>query len=155
PFTLAATAAAREAGALTVGLANNATAPLLARVDVPVLIGTGPEVISGSTRMGAGTAQKAALGILSTMIMTRLGRIHDGLMVDLRIDNDKLRRRATGIVMHIAGCDEAAAVAALAAAGDHVKSAVLVARGATPEQARRLLTAAADNLRSALALLEA
>jgi N-acetylmuramic acid 6-phosphate etherase len=155
PFTLAATAAAREAGALTVGLTNNAEAPLLGRVDFPVLLDTGPEVISGSTRLGAGTAQKAALGILSTLVFIRLGHVHDGLMVSLRIDNEKLRRRAIGIVMHIGGCDEAAAVAALAAAGDHVKSAVLVARGATPEQARRLLTATADNLRRAMALLEA
>jgi N-acetylmuramic acid 6-phosphate etherase len=154
PFTLSATAAAREAGALTVGLASNAAAPLLARVDQPVFLDTGPEVIGGSTRMGAGTAQKAALGILSSLVMIRLGRVHDGLMVDLRIDNEKLRRRAVAIVMQIAGCGAEAAAAALEAAGDSVKLAVLVARGATPARARDLVAAADGNLRKALALLQ-
>jgi N-acetylmuramic acid 6-phosphate etherase len=86
--------------------------------------------------------------------MIRLGRVHDGLMVDLRIDNEKLRRRAVAIVMQIAGCGAEAAAAALEAAGDSVKLAVLVARGATPARARDLVAAADGNLRKALALLQ-
>lgn len=150
PFTLAATAAAREGGALTIGLASNPAAPLLARVDHPILLETGAEVITGSTRMGAGTAQKAALGILSTLVLTRLGHVHDGLMVSLRVDNDKLRRRAVRIVTQIAGCSEATAGEALATAEDHIKAAVLVAKGITLADARRMLAEAGGNLRSAL-----
>ena len=83
-----------SAGALTVGLANNREAPLLGAVDVPVFLDSGAEVIVGSTRMGAGTAQKAALGLLSSLAMIRLGHVYDGLMVNLRVDNAKLRKRA-------------------------------------------------------------
>ena len=101
PFTLAAVVAAREAGALTVGLANNADAPLLDAVDIPVLLDSGPEVIVGSTRMGAGTAQKAALGMISSLAMIRLGHVLDGLMVNLKVDNAKLRRRAIRILVHL------------------------------------------------------
>ena len=153
PYAIAAVEEARRRGAATIALANNRAAPLLEKADVGILLETPPEVIAGSTRMGAGTAQKAALGILSSLVMIRLGRVHDGLMVDLRIDNEKLRRRAVAIVMQIAGCGAEAAAVALEAAGDSVKLAVLVARGATPARARDLVAAADGNLRKALALL--
>jgi N-acetylmuramic acid 6-phosphate etherase len=153
PFTLAAVVAAREAGALTVGLANNTDAALLDAVDIPVLLDSGPEVIVGSTRMGAGTAQKAALGMISSLAMIRLGHVLDGLMVNLKVDNTKLRRRAIRILVYLAGCEEAAAEAALDACNGQVKAAALVARGVPPEEARHRLSQAGDNLRNALAEL--
>lgn len=154
PFTLAAVAEAKRAGAFTIGLASNPGAPLLAAVDRAVFLDSGPEVVVGSTRMNAGTAQKAALGMISSLAMMRLGRTHDGMMVDLRADNDKLRRRAAATVAAIAGCDTAAAGRALAAAGGAVKRAVLVARGMTPAEAEALLDAAQGNLRAALATIQ-
>ena len=154
PFTLAAIDAARNAGSLTVGIANNRSAPLLARVDYPILLETGAEVIAGSTRMGAGTAQKAALNMLSSLTMIRLGHIHDGMMVNLRIENAKLRQRAVGTIMHIAGCSEREAVEALGRTDDRIKPAVLVARGVALPDADRLLAARRGNLRAALADLE-
>src|SRR5690606_13427515 len=100
-FTRAAAETARGAGALVVAIANNGQAPLLAAAHYPILLETGTEVISGSTRMNAGTAHKAALGLLSSLAMTRLGHVHDGLMVSLRAENAKLRRRAVAIVSAI------------------------------------------------------
>jgi len=155
PFTLAAVAAAKDAGAFAIGLANNPGTPLLAAVDLAIFLDSGPEVVVGSTRMSAGTAQKAALGMISSLAMMRLGRTHDGMMVDLRADNDKLRRRTAATVAAIAGCDGAAAGRALAAAGGSVKRAVLVARGMRPAEAQTLLDAAQGNLRAALATIQA
>ena len=152
-FTLAATAEARDAGALTVGVANNSEAPLLELVDLPVLLDSGPEVIAGSTRMNAGTAQKAALGLLSSLAMIRFGHTYDGLMVDLRADNAKLRRRAAATLMHITGCRESEATAVLDRCGGSVKRAALVLRGAAPEDADRILRASGGDLRNALARL--
>lgn len=151
PFTLAAMKVARTAGALTVGVANNQGAPLLAEVDVPILLESGPEVIVGSTRMNAGSAQKAALNMLSTLTMIHLGRIHDGLMVDLRVENAKLRRRAIATIMHIAACGEAEANRALDLARGSIKAATLIALGSAPAEAERLLADTHGNLRAALA----
>ena len=153
PFTLAAVAAAAEQGALTVGLASNADAPLLAAVDLPVFLDSGPEVIVGSTRMAAGTAQKAALNMLSTLVMIRLGRVIDGLMVDVLVDNTKLRLRAIRMLACLAGCDEAAAGKALDACGGRVRPAALVARGLSRGEAEAALANAGGNLRKALASL--
>ena len=153
PFTLAATDAAHAAGALTVGIANNRTAPLLAGVDIPIFLDTGPEAIVGSTRMNAGTAQKAALNMLSSLTMIHLGHVHDGMMVNLRADNAKLRRRALATVMRIAGCSENEAGRALDRAHGHIKAATLIARGIEPAEAERLLAANKGNLRAALARL--
>ena len=152
-FTLAAISAARNAGALTIGLANNRDAPLLAEVDVPVFLDSGPEIIVGSTRMGAGTAQKAALGLISSLAMIRLGHIYDGLMVNLRIDNAKLRKRALTTLATITGAGEAEAEAALDRAGGKVKAAALLLRGLDLAEAERTLNAAHGNLRTALASL--
>ena len=154
PFTLAAVEAARTAGALTVGIANNGAAPLLAGVDFPILLDTGAEVIVGSTRMNAGTAQKAALNMLSSLTMIHLGAIYDGMMVNLRVENAKLRRRAVGTLMHIAGCGEPEAQRALAGCADRIKPAAMVARGGVaPAEAERLLAAARGNLRTALTMI--
>ena len=154
PFTRAAAETAREAGALVVAIANNSEAPLLALAHVPILLETGAEVISGSTRMNAGTAHKAALGLLSSLAMTRLGHVHDGLMVSMRFENAKLRQRAAEIVAEIAGCSEEDAARALETCGGSIKAASLVMRGADPREAERLLAEARGNLRAALARLE-
>ncbi len=150
PFTLAATDVARAAGALTVGVANNRTSALLAGVDFPIFLDTGAEVIVGSTRMNAGTAQKATLNMLSTLAMIHLGAIYDGMMVNLRVENTKLRRRAIATVMQIAGCPENEAGRALDLAGGRIKAAALVARGIVPAEAERLLAVSKGNLRAAL-----
>lgn len=130
PFTLAGARAAKRGGAFVVAIANRPGAPLLAEGDIPLLLDTGAEALQGSTRLSAGVAQKCALGMLSTLFGLALGHVHAGLMVNLRADNDKLIRRAVGIVMTIAGVDENKAQAALAATGGEVKQAVLLSSGA-------------------------
>ncbi len=155
PFTLAAVAAATASGALTVGIANNAGAPLLKAVNVPILLDSGPEVIVGSTRMGAGTAQKAALNLISTLTMIHLGHIYDGLMISLRADNKKLRARSIRTLRHITACSEEEAAEALRNCGGNVKPAALVLRGMSPAEAARLLDEEGGNLRTALATLNA
>jgi N-acetylmuramic acid 6-phosphate etherase len=151
PYTLAAIDAARKAGALTIGIASNAGTPLLDAADIPVLLDSGPEVIVGSTRMGAGTAQKAALNLISTLTMIRLGHVYDGLMVNLRADNRKLQARAIRTLRHITGCGEGEAAAALGKTGGALKPAALLLRGVTLAESAGLLEAAGDNLRTALA----
>ena len=150
PFTLGAVGAGAAAGALTIGIASNAGTPLLEAADHPLFLDTGAEVVAGSTRMKAGTAQKIALNVLSTSIMLRLGRIYKGLMVDMRVSNQKLQARAANMVREISGVDEAAAAAALAEAGDRIKLASLIALGSGPDEAARLLRENGDNLRAAL-----
>ena len=150
PYTLAAVDAARKAGALTIGIASNAGTPLLKAADIPVLLNSGPEVIVGSTRMGAGTAQKAALNLISTLTMIRLGHVYDGLMVSLRADNKKLRARAIRTLRHITGCAEEEAAATLNETGGSIKPAALMLRGMHRAEAERMLDAAGDNLRAAL-----
>ncbi len=150
PFTLAALERARSAGALTIGVAGNPDAPLLTAADHAILIATGEEVIAGSTRMKAGTAQKIALNLFSTACMLRLGLVHGNMMVAMRLSNAKLRGRAVEIVQAIAGGTTDAAKAALVRAGGDIRTAVLVARGATPDEARAKLAAAGGVLRKAL-----
>lgn len=122
-------------------------------VDCPVLLDTGPEILAGSTRLTAGTSQKIALNTFSTGLMVRLGRVYKGYMVDMRATNAKLRVRAVTIVSDIAGCDDDAAQAALDATGYDIKRAVLVAAGATPDMAARLLGEVDGNLGAALTRL--
>jgi N-acetylmuramic acid 6-phosphate etherase len=154
PFTIAAVAAARAAGAFTVGIANVAGAPLLAAAEVAVWLDTGPEVLAGSTRLGAGTSQKAALNALSTVVLVRLGGAYGNLMVGMRPTNEKLRRRAVAIVAAATGADGEAATEALAAAGDDVRTAiVMLAGGVDPEHARAALQAQGQRVRAALAAL--
>jgi N-acetylmuramic acid 6-phosphate etherase len=149
-YTLAAMLAARECGALTIGIANNPDRPMLREADHAILLETGAEVISGSTRMNAGTAQKAVLGLLSSLTMIRLNRIHDGMMVDLRVQNAKLRDRAVGILVQITGRDAKTAAQALAGSGDRIKPAALILNGLTPAEADRLLESVGGSLRAAL-----
>lgn len=151
PFTLAALRAARAREAVTIAVASNPDAPLLKAAAYPILADTGSEIIAGSTRMKAGTAQKIVLNLLSSAVMVRLGRIHRGLMVNMRPTNAKLRARAEAMVMRLCDCPRNAARAALDASGGDVKIAVLLRAGASLARARRLLRAHADNLRAALA----
>jgi N-acetylmuramic acid 6-phosphate etherase len=150
PFTVSAIKAARERGALTVGIANNAGSKLLAAAEHPVLIDTGGEVVAGSTRLKAGTAQKVVLNLISTMAMVRLGKVYGGLMVHMRPTNEKLRRRSVQMVVTITGCAEDAAVAAVARAEGDVKLAALLACGVEDGAARALLEKHAGNLRFAM-----
>ncbi|MBN43276.1 MAG: N-acetylmuramic acid 6-phosphate etherase [Alphaproteobacteria bacterium] len=153
PYALGACEAARTAGAICIGIANNPDAPLLAAAEYPILLDSGPEPIRGSTRMTAGTAQKVTLNLLSTLIMIRLNRIYRGMMVDVIASSQKLHDRAARIVMAASGVDEAAARAALNASGNAVKPAILVAHGQKMTDAVALLEAHDGNLRTALATL--
>ncbi|MBA37215.1 N-acetylmuramic acid 6-phosphate etherase [Sphingobium lactosutens] len=150
PFTCAAIAAAREAGALTVGVANNGATLLLEAADHGILAETGTEIIAGSTRMKAGTAQKAVLNILSTAIMLRMGLVYRGRMVNMRISNAKLRKRGEAMICDIAQVDQATAAQALDMAGQDIKLAVLIARGLDRQAAESLLAAHGDNLADAI-----
>ena len=151
PYTVAAIAAARDRGALTIGISNAPAGTLLGAAEHGILLETGAEPIAGSTRMKAGTAQKIALTMLSTAIMVGLGRVHEGRMIDMRPRNAKLRRRAERMVADLARVDSARAVASLAASGGDIKRAVLIARGASAEEAETALIRAAGSLRVALA----
>jgi N-acetylmuramic acid 6-phosphate etherase len=149
-FTVAATEAARVCGTLTIGVSNNPGTPLLSACDLPILVETGPELLAGSTRMKAGTAQKVVLNMISTQVMIRLGRVYQGLMVDMRPANEKLRRRAVDMVGRLAGCGPDIAAQALGQTGWSIKTAVLVAAGLDPGRASQLLDVAGGNLRAAL-----
>ncbi|WFE76012.1 N-acetylmuramic acid 6-phosphate etherase [Roseinatronobacter sp. S2] len=155
PFTVAAVAAARAAGALTIGVACNGGTPLLDAAEHAITTETGAEVVAGSTRMKAGTAQKVVLNMISTQIMVRLGHVHNGLMVDMRPQNIKLRGRAQAMVQRISGVPAQAATAALEKCGWQVKPAVLVAMGATPDGANAALDRAGGILRDAMAAQQA
>ncbi len=150
PFTLAVLSAARDAGALTIGVSNAPEAALLVACEIPILVPTGAEVVAGSTRMKAGTAQKVVLNMISTGVMIRLGRVHSGLMVDMRPLNAKLRQRAAEMVARIAAVSLEAAQQALSLADNNVKRAVLVAKGLSPEEAVQRLSVTGGNLRAAL-----
>jgi len=151
PFTVAAIVRAGERGALTIGIANNPATPLLAAARHAVMIPTGSELIAGSTRMKAGTTQKVVLNLISTGIMLKLGRVYRGMMVNMHVANAKLKRRAEDMVMRIAGCDEAAAAAALQQAGNDIKLATLLALGYDHGEGAALLARHDGNLRQALA----
>ena len=154
PFTLAAARRARERGSFVIAVVNNPGSPLAAAADLEILLDSGPEVIAGSTRLGAGTAQKAALNMLSTLTHIRLGAVHDGYMVNVQTGNAKLKRRAAGIVAAIAQVDEARASRALDEAGGRVKPAVLLCAGADSHAAaQQLLSDVHGNLRLALSRL--
>ena len=154
PYTLAACEIARAKGAVIVAIANNPGAPLIDGADHPIVLPTPPEVLSGSTRMGAGTAQKIALNMMSTLMAVELGHVYDGMMVNMRVDNLKLRARAVGMIARIAGVDTDAAESALESTNGSVKSAILVAAGQEPAAAQILLRETEGNLRVALARLE-
>ena len=149
-FTVAAVRVARSRGALTIGIANSARTALLDAAEFPVVIETGAEAIAGSTRMKAGTAQKAALNLFSTAVMVRLGRVYRGQMVDMLARNAKLRTRAVRMLRGLTGCSEAQAQSALKMSGGKVKVAVLIVQGMQPGEAEALLAHHGGNLRKAI-----
>lgn len=154
PYTLATMRTAGKRGAKIVAVVNNAESPMEAEADVAIVLHSGPEVIVGSTRLGAGTAQKAALNLLSTLTNIKLGAVHDGYMVNVQAENLKLKTRAAGIVMAITGADEAKARTALEASKGAVKPAILMCAGATSfAAAQDVLASTEGNLRQALARL--
>lgn len=150
PFTIAALRAASAAGAVTIAIANNKGSPLFEFARHPILVETGGEVIAGSTRMKAGTAQKIILNLISTTIMVKMGRVYRGLMVDMRARNAKLKRRAQRIVSEIAGCSEEEAARYLEKTAGDLKTGILVALGLQPNEAARLLDRHGRNLRAAI-----
>ncbi len=151
PYVRGAITYAKEQGALTIGLACNAGTPLEQEVEIMIAPVVGPEVITGSTRLKAGTAQKMVLNMLSTGSMILLGKTFGNLMVDVRATNYKLQQRALSIVRQVTGLDEDAAQTLLETSGGEVKTAILVARAnISPEQARERLAAYGYVLRAAL-----
>lgn len=154
PYTTTVISECAQRGALTIGIANSPGGALLAAASHPILIETGAEVIAGSTRMMAGTAQKVVLNLFSTLVMVRLGRIHRGLMVDMNARNAKLRQRAVRMLHDLTGQDDAAIRAALDEAGGRVKTAVLILRGLDRASADSLLALHAGHLHAALAGLD-
>jgi N-acetylmuramic acid 6-phosphate etherase len=155
PFTVACLRGAKERGALTIGIANNRNTPLLDLAEHPIWLNTGPEAIAGSTRMKAGTAQRTALVLLSSLVMIRLGRIYDGLMVDLQAVNKKLVQRSENILSQLTGCTNGAAREALLRAEGSVKIALLLLEGCELKEARAMLDRTGGRLRAAKALAEA
>jgi N-acetylmuramic acid 6-phosphate etherase len=153
PFTVAALQQAGSSGAVTIGVANNPGTALLESARFPVLIETGPELIAGSTRMKAGTAQKIVLNLISSGIMLRLGRVYRGLMVNMLPTNAKLKRRAEVMVAQIADCDPAQAARSLEQADGEIKTAVLLALGIDRSGAETLLRQCDGNLRRVFAEL--
>jgi N-acetylmuramic acid 6-phosphate etherase len=154
PYTLAVARGARERGARLVAVVTVVGSPLAALAHVAVEAVVGPELLRGSTRLGAGTAQKVALNTLTTAAMARLGRVHGDLMVDVVTANSKLQDRAAAVVAEVAGCDVATAHAAVAACDGNTRAAVVqVLSGAGPTQSAALV-AAHRSLREALDSLE-
>ena len=151
PYVVAALERARELGAVTAAVTNNEPAPALEAAEYGIAAVTGPEVLSGSTRLKAGTAQKLILNMISTATMVRLGKVHGNRMVDVAVTNRKLRRRAEGIVADLVGCDAERAAALLDEADQEVKTAVLMGlAGIDAATARARLEAADGYLRAAL-----
>jgi N-acetylmuramic acid 6-phosphate etherase len=154
PFTLACLREAKQRGALTIAIANNRDTPLLAEARHPIWLDTGPEPIAGSTRMKAGTAQRIALNLLSSLVMIRLGRVYRGLMVDLKAVNKKLIRRSEKILLELSGRSREEVHDALHRAEGNVKTALLLLEGCDLAEAARMLDQSGGHLRTAKALIE-
>jgi N-acetylmuramic acid 6-phosphate etherase len=150
PYTVGALRAASTAGAVTIAIANNSGAPLFDVARHRILVETGTEVIAGSTRMKAGTAQKIVLNLFSTALMVKMGRVYRGLMVHMRARNAKLRRRAEAMVCEIVGCTKAEAARHVEEADGDVKIAVLLGYGLNATEAAEALKRHGGNLRTAI-----
>lgn len=151
PYALGALAAARAAGALTIGIVNNPLAPLAQQAEIGITLDTGSEVISGSTRLKAGTAQKIALNTFSSSVMVRLNKVHGNLMVDLKPTNAKLVRRAIALTMLATGASQEAASATLQECEFQVKVAIVaLKKNIDAAAARQLLDVAKGSVRLAL-----
>jgi N-acetylmuramic acid 6-phosphate etherase len=155
PFTVGALREAKRRGARTVSVTSSQGAPINELADISIVVETGPEIVAGSTRMKAGTAQKLVLNMLTTAAMIRLGMVHDGYMIGVQPTSRKLRRRAVGIVGGVADVSPEEAEEALDGAGGDLKAAVLMAKtGVNLEEAKRVLGEAGGILRLALEKME-
>jgi N-acetylmuramic acid 6-phosphate etherase len=154
PFTLGCLREAASRGALTVGIANNPNTPILDESDHPIRLDTGPEPIAGSTRMKAGTAQRVALTLLSSLVMIRLGHVYQGLMVDVRATNAKLVRRSETMLAQLTGHGRDRVHEALHRADGSVKLALLLLEGAGIDDARAALDRGGGDLRAAKEIIE-
>ena len=151
PYVLGAVAAANDSGAVTVGISCNVPAPLLDAAQIAIPLPVGAEVVSGSTRLKAGTAQKMVLNMISTASMIRSGKVYGNLMVDVQVVNNKLGRRAQHIISQVTGLDEAAARELLGQAGNNAKVAIVMhKRGVDRAKARAMLNAANGDLRAVI-----
>jgi len=151
PYVVAAVEHASRVGCATVGISNNPNAELSEAAQVGIELDTGPEVLTGSTRLKAGTSEKLVLNMLSTAAFTRLGKVYENFMVDLQATNEKLRRRAPRIVSEAAGVSKDEAEELLRASGGSVKVAVVMGKARVPaNEARELLAVAGGNVRLAL-----
>jgi len=151
PYVLRAMEEAGTLGALRIGISCNSPAALSKVVDHAIEVVVGPEIIGGSTRLKAGTAQKLVVNMISTIVMVKAGKTYGNLMVDVRASNDKLRRRAVAIVREVSGADEAQALAALEATDFEAKPAILMIRAQLDAAtARARLDAHGGRLREAL-----
>lgn len=126
PYVAGALSYARETGAVTGSISCNQDSPISALADYPVEAVTGPEILTGSTRLKAGTAQKNILNMISTVTMIRLGKVYENFMVDVQATNQKLVRRSVGMVQDITGVDEQTAASVFEASGRHVKTAIVM-----------------------------
>lgn len=155
PWTCAWLESSKAKGALTIGFSNNSDTPLLAVADFAVFLDSGAEVLAGSTRMAAGTAQKIVLNLFSTLLMIRLNRTYGNLMVDMAARNEKLEGRRIKMMQTVlTDLNEVDAKRALDAANGWVKLAVLIAKGANEKSAKQLLAEQGGSLRRALAHLD-
>ncbi|WP_323022674.1 N-acetylmuramic acid 6-phosphate etherase [Pararhodobacter sp.] len=150
PFVRAGLRAAREIGALTLAILNAPEAPLAREAEIALVAETGAEIIAGSTRMKAGTAQKVLLNCLSTGVMIRLGYVHRGRMVEMRPTNDKLKARAVAMVADLTDAPVEAAAAALAEGGTIKMAVVMLTLGLGVAEAEARLAAAGGRLAAAL-----
>ena len=151
PYVVSAVEHASKMGCATVGISNNAGSELGAAAGVVIELDTGPEVLTGSTRLKAGTSQKMVLNMLSTAAFARLGKVYENLMVDLQAANEKLAQRARRIVREATGLPEGEADELLEKAGGSVKTAVVMGKtGISPGDASRLLETVDGSVRQAL-----
>lgn len=151
PYVVAAVRRARELGSTTVYLTTNPRREFNLEVDVAICPDVGPEVVTGSTRMKSGTAQKLVLNMLTTTAMIKMGKVYENMMVDLQLTNKKLVERARRIVMIAASVDYHAAENLLNASGGHVKTAIVMAKtGLSADEARQKLSEVNGFVRSAI-----
>jgi N-acetylmuramic acid 6-phosphate etherase len=152
-FTVSCLREAKGRGALVIGIANNRGTPILEEADHPIWLDTGTEPIAGSTRMNAGTAQRIVLTVLSSLVMILLGRVYEGLMVDLQAVNEKLVRRSENILLRLTRRSRDDVREALSKADGNLKLAVLLLYGCDLQEATGILQRSDGELRPALALI--
>ncbi len=151
PYVIAALEMAKKEGAATIGIVNNFESPLNKVCDVVIAPVVGPEALTGSTRMKAGTAQKMVLNLLSTCTMVRLGKVYENLMVDLKPTNEKLRERAVSIIALICDVQRPIAEGALVASNGQAKTAILMLKRKIGRvQAEELILKSGSSLRKSL-----